>query len=407
MGARAWYYMDAAGTQVGPVEASDVRAALRANVIGREALAWHEGLPAWQPISQLGAALGLEDVATPPPPPRNDGGPAAAHDPYQPPGAGLVFRGRHAGEVVQAGFVRRWAALFIDQLVLAVPLVLIFLGIFGVIGLSPGEQASPTEVAAVLLVYPLYFLIAALYYGLQESSGAQATLGKRALGIKVVDMEGRRIGRGPAFGRWFAASLSYMTAYIGFLMAAFTERKQALHDYLAGTQVVDQWAYTPHPERQKRGLNGCLVAFLIAMLFVPIIAILAAISISQYQDYVIRSQVSEGSSLADGVKVAIGEYVNERGEFPASNGDALLAAPASIAGAYVASVDVGQYPGHIVVTYSAQSPQDANAALDGDRLHFIAQVGEGAITWNCASEDLPQKWCPSSCECTGSGGSGE
>src|SRR6186713_1103498 len=76
------------------------------------------------------------------------------------------------------------------------------------------------------------------------------------------------------------------------------------------------------------------------MIVVAIIAILAAIAISQYQDYVIRSQVSEGSSLADGVKTALGEYVNNRGVFPASNADAGLADIASIKGEYVGGVDV-------------------------------------------------------------------
>ena len=56
------------------------------------------------------------------------------------------------------------------------------------------------------------------------------------------------------------ASLSYLTLYIGFLMAAFTERKQALHDMVAGTLVVDRWAYTEHPELQRRGLGGCVIA---------------------------------------------------------------------------------------------------------------------------------------------------
>ncbi len=56
------------------------------------------------------------------------------------------------------------------------------------------------------------------------------------------------------------------------------------------------------------------------MIVVAIIAILAAIAISQYQDYVIRSQVSEGSSLADGVKTAVGEFFNNYGRFPNASG---------------------------------------------------------------------------------------
>jgi type IV pilus assembly protein PilA len=77
------------------------------------------------------------------------------------------------------------------------------------------------------------------------------------------------------------------------------------------------------------------------MIVVAIIAILAAIAISQYQDYVIRSQVSEGSSLADGVKTAVGEFFNNYGRFPNSGSNAQnvslgLAMPGSIVGSYVA-----------------------------------------------------------------------
>jgi hypothetical protein len=77
-----------------------------------------------------------------------------------------------------------------------------------------------------------------LYFALQESSTAQATLGKRALGIKVTDANGRRIGFGRATGRFFGKILSGLVFAIGFMLAGWTERKQALHDFLAGTLVV-------------------------------------------------------------------------------------------------------------------------------------------------------------------------
>src|SRR6187397_2116835 len=96
------------------------------------------------------------------------------------------------------------------------------------------------------------------------------------------------------------------------------------------------------------------------MIVVAIIAILAAIAISQYQDYVIRSQVSEGSSLADGVKTAIGEYVNNRGYFPASNASAGLATAVSIKGEYVGAVTVGTTTGVIIAYYNGVK---ANTAI--------------------------------------------
>jgi len=74
--------------------------------------------------------------------------------------------------------------------------------------------------------------------------------------------------------------------YIGLLMAAFTERQQALHDVVASTLVTDRWAFTDHPERQSQ-TAGCLVALLIgALLIVPVIAIPA------YQGYVQRAQIA-------------------------------------------------------------------------------------------------------------------
>src|SRR4249919_2786137 len=88
------------------------------------------------------------------------------------------------------------------------------------------------------------------------------------------------------------------------------------------------------------------------MIVVAIIAILAAIAISQYQDYVIRSQVSEGSSLADGVKTALGEFVNNRGYFPPANSSAGLATSTSIKGQYVGDVNVGTTTGTIVATFN-------------------------------------------------------
>ena len=77
-----------------------------------------------------------------------------------------------------------------------------------------------------------------MYHAPMESSTKQGTLGKMALGIVGLDLEGRRIGFGKATGRYFAKILSALIIGIRFLMIAFTERKQGLHDILAGTLVV-------------------------------------------------------------------------------------------------------------------------------------------------------------------------
>ena len=77
-----------------------------------------------------------------------------------------------------------------------------------------------------------------LYFALMESSAKGGTLGKMAIGIMVTDMTGNRISFGRATGRYFAKILSQMILMIGFLMAGFTQQKQALHDILAGCLVV-------------------------------------------------------------------------------------------------------------------------------------------------------------------------
>jgi len=71
-----------------------------------------------------------------------------------------------------------------------------------------------------------------------ESSELQATLGKMALGICVTDKYGNRISFGRATGRHFAKIISSLTLGIGYLAAAFTEKKQALHDIIAGCLVL-------------------------------------------------------------------------------------------------------------------------------------------------------------------------
>ena len=76
-----------------------------------------------------------------------------------------------------------------------------------------------------------------LYFALLESSSMQGTLGKKALGMIVTDLSGNRIGFGRATGRYFGKILSAIILGIGFIMVAFTERKQGLHDLLANTLV--------------------------------------------------------------------------------------------------------------------------------------------------------------------------
>lgn len=136
------------------------------------------------------------------------------------------------------------------------------------------------------------------------------------------------------------------------------------------------------------------------MLVVAIIAVLAAIAIPAYQDYTVHSQVSEGLLLADGSKTAVAEFYASHGHFPTANESAGLAAPASIAGHYVSQVDVNlDGPGKIQVTYSSQSPQRANTAINGTILMLSAVAEDGSTTFVCknGSTPVPPRFLPTSC----------
>lgn len=144
------------------------------------------------------------------------------------------------------------------------------------------------------------------------------------------------------------------------------------------------------------------------MIVVAIIAILAAIALPAYQDYTIRSQVSEGAVLSDGAKTAIAEYYTNKGTFPSSNESAGLANSASISGKYVVSVDGGSGAvGVIQAKYSSTGSQVANSKINGDTLAFsaIAPSNSGSIAWHCGSgnghTDVPDKYLPTSCRGTG------
>jgi type IV pilus assembly protein PilA len=134
------------------------------------------------------------------------------------------------------------------------------------------------------------------------------------------------------------------------------------------------------------------------MIVVAIIAILAAIAISQYQDYVIRSQVAEGSSLADGMKTAVAEFQNNYGRFAnGGNKSYGLAEPASIQGSYVISVGVGA--DGIVTAHFDSSTKHANKVIDGQALVFSPVTHAGSIEWVCnkSSTALKDKWVPTVC----------
>jgi uncharacterized RDD family membrane protein YckC len=128
-----------------------------------------------------------------------------------------------------AGFWRRVAAYLIDTLLLGVVQALIALTVYA---LAPDDLRAQANFA------PVVILVGWAYFALMESSPAQATVGKMALGIYVTDRHGDPIDFRRATVRYWAKVISTLTLMAGYLMTAFTPGKRALHDYLAGTLVL-------------------------------------------------------------------------------------------------------------------------------------------------------------------------
>lgn len=150
---------------------------------------------------------------------------------------------------VYAGFWLRFAAALIDSVLMS----LVFLPLGFLLGIVLSATASNQDPDLMLGANGLINVVSViadwLYSSLLESSPWQGTVGKRIVGIRVTDMNGNRISFGKATGRHFGKMLSSLICLIGFIMVAFTEKQQGLHDMLAGTLVLSG-AATGEPYRE-------------------------------------------------------------------------------------------------------------------------------------------------------------
>ncbi len=140
-----------------------------------------------------------------------------------------------------AGFWRRLAAFAIDHLIViaAFAAVVFGVGVIYVLLSSDMERAVSRYLElAYFAVKPLSVVVIWLYYAILECGAHQATLGKRMLAIKVTNLDGEPIGFWRSFGRQAGKIVSTAILGIGFVIAAFTRRKQALHDLFARCLVV-------------------------------------------------------------------------------------------------------------------------------------------------------------------------
>ncbi len=298
-----WYYADRDNARQGPVEAAElVRLRLRGQ-LDWDTLVWRDGMAEWRPMRDFAAELaqaddraaGVDGAAADPtfhPQAPATAAPAVEPaSPYAPPRAAVsadvaVVTG---GEVVQAGFWKRFAAMVIDGLVTAAASWAIQIPLFILAGIGAGSELMSlgSSLGVMLLSYTISLLIPLFYFAWMHSSAAQASLGKMAVGIKVTRGSGERISFWRAFGRYAAYALTVILSVgLGGLVSALTtgltERKQALHDMMCDTLVVDKWAFTDRPDLQRRELGVVTWIVLVlglGLLALMLIAVVAAVAI--------------------------------------------------------------------------------------------------------------------------------
>lgn len=279
-----------------------------------------------------------------------------------------------------AGFWRRFAAALLDFMIVIVPVIA--LGI--AVALVTGPRSTATRIADIGSVAIFW-----LYFAIMESSARRATLGKRAFGIRVTDLRGGRISFSQATSRFFAKLFSVVSLGLGFLMAGVTRRKQALHDMVSASLVLDVGAAPSHLGRvgyaQPLG-GGAMVALLIGALCVPLAAAGTLAAIPHYQDYVVRTRIEDVVASAHGMTAKVSAYMRRHEAAPQS----LVHANASESSPHVSSAAI-ERDGTLVLTLAIEP-------LEGKRIAFVPSgASAGEIAWRCVSAEVATRYLPPQC----------
>lgn len=246
----SWYYAKNK-VQLGPVDKTELDRLISTGEITPDTLVWQKGMAAWVPYSQ---ALSPAAAAA------TDGPDAVCAECGQTFDKSTMIRHGNAwicpsckpaflqklsegasvntGLMHYGGFWIRFVAKFIDGIILMVPIMIVLVAVFAVIGTANFSDPSDTSAAILQLLFQGLFLVVNAAYCIFFVGKYGATPGKLLLNLRIVDSSGAKISYGRATGRYFAEILSGLICYIGYIMAAFDPEKQALHDRICNTRVI-------------------------------------------------------------------------------------------------------------------------------------------------------------------------
>jgi uncharacterized RDD family membrane protein YckC len=257
----AWYFAEG-GKQAGPIDDAQLEQFVQSGRIQPETLVWREGMANWQPYNQVRPAGRTVSI-----PPVSSAGVASAatavsqavcaecggvfdvQDTIAYGNARVCAKCKpvfiqklaegarvNTGEMVFAGFWTRFAAVFVDGIILGI--VNGGIGFVAGVTFSSAARAPSAGFIVLQLVVTFINLCIGVTYETFMIGKFGATLGKMACKVKVVTAEGGQVSYLLALGRYFAKMLSALILMIGYLMAAFDDEKRALHDRICNTRVI-------------------------------------------------------------------------------------------------------------------------------------------------------------------------
>ena len=212
------------GREYGPISLDELKDWIREGRVSKETLIWRMDLGSWTPASKFSELeISLRDLYS--------------KNPEIEDVSAQGFR--------RVGFWPRLGAYFIDQIILSALFSVIWPLAAKSLGYPVESQITATTLQEALeqfnkmavTVLPVLYGLNFIYY-VTFNGFFSATPGKMAIGAKIVRLNGRNIGVGSAIVRWFGERVSDMTCYIGYFFIAFRADKRALHDLIAGTQVI-------------------------------------------------------------------------------------------------------------------------------------------------------------------------
>jgi uncharacterized RDD family membrane protein YckC len=291
--------------------------------------------------------------------------------------------GSNTEKLLYAGFWTRFLANILDLLVLGSCMILLILSIAGLIAFTGGDSIVHNTMVTSLFYSSIIFMSSA-YFILMEAGAKNATLGKHWMNIKVMDSNGNRLTIARTLWRLIARLFSYLPLGTGFLLQPFTARKQALHDLVASTVVVQT------NESKKISIMATVVVLFVALM-VPLLAIFATAGLPVFQQYVQTVQLDKGLKIGKQATVAVARFYRMNGRVPAAIGDAGGHISPS---RHVAGIDINQQNGELVVSFS----MSVRKSIRNKHLIYTPVLqADNSISWKCHSNDIEARILPDSC----------